>query len=74
MRGGEKRTIKLDLWDDEISIIEGGVMEMNQDVVITQLWDFCFLFELQTIETALTGDDPSLCSRRSHLVLTVYND
>ena len=54
------------LGDDEISVIQRGVMEVNEDVVVTQGWNVGFVVELEAVKAVFGLDSPLLGSRWCH--------
>ena len=43
---------------DEISIVKRGIVEMDQDIMITQLWELSILMELETVKAIFAGNSP----------------
>ncbi len=43
---------------DEISIVKRGIVEMDQDIMITQLWELSILLELETVKAIFAGNSP----------------
>ena len=55
--GGEEKVV----WycgDDEVSVVQRSVVEVDEDVVISEGWDVGFVVELETVEAVLALDSP----------------
>ena len=51
------------VWDDEISVVQGGAIDLDQDVVVAELWDWVLLVVLEFLKAVLAAiDDPGLGS------------
>lgn len=48
------------LGDDEISVVQGDVVEVDEDVVVTEGGDVGFLIEFEAVEAAFALDGPLL--------------
>ena len=54
------------LGDDEISVIERHVVEVNEDVVVAQFGNLCLLVEFEGIKSVCANDCPLLGRSRCH--------
>ena len=55
--GGEEQVV----WyfgDDEVSVVQRSVVEVDEDVVVSEGWDVGFVVELETVEAVLALDSP----------------
>lgn len=52
--GREKR--QADLGNDEVAVIERGIMPIDQNVVVAELGDWGRLGEFDILKSAFTGD------------------
>jgi len=41
------------LGDDKVTVVEGCVMEVDEDIVVTELWDFGLLVVFEAVEAVL---------------------
>ena len=48
--------------DDEISEVQRSVVEVDEDVMVTEGWDIGFVVELEAIEAILALNSPLLGS------------
>ena len=48
------------LWDYEISVVERNIVEIDEDVVVTESWDVGLFVELEAVEAAFALDGPLL--------------
>lgn len=49
--------------DDEISVVQGGAIDLDQDVVVAELWNWVLLVILEFLKAVLAAiDDPGLGS------------
>jgi hypothetical protein len=46
------------LRNDQVSIVQGNGIDLDEAVMISQLGDFCIFVEFQALETILTFDGP----------------
>lgn len=54
------------LRDAEIAIVERSVVEVDEDIMVTQLGYFCFLVKLKAVEAVLAREGPLVSSTWSH--------
>lgn len=59
-------SLDTDLGDDEVSIVERNVVEVNENVMLTQLGYLGLFIKLETVEAGLAGDGPLLRGCRCH--------
>lgn len=55
--GGEEKVV----WyfgDDEVSVVQRSIVEVDEDVVVSEGWDVGFVVELETVEAVLALDSP----------------
>ena len=48
------------LGDDKVSEIQRGVVEVDEDVVVTEGWDVGFFVELEAVEASVALNGPLL--------------
>ena len=54
------------LGDNQIAVIQGSRMEMNQDVTLAKFGDWSFLVKFKAFKPLFPLDDPLFGSRWSH--------
>lgn len=55
--GGEER-VAWYFGDAEVSVVQRSVVEVDEDVVVSEGWDVGFVVELETVEAVLALDSP----------------
>lgn len=49
--------------DDEVSVVQGGAIDLNQNLVVAELWNRVLLVVLEFLKAVLAAiDDPGLGS------------
>lgn len=49
--------------DDEVSVVQGRAIDLNQDIMVAELWNWVLLVVLELLEAVLAAiDDPGLGS------------
>lgn len=48
--------------NNEISVVQRSVVEVDEDVVVTEGWDLSFVVELEAVEATFALDSPLLGS------------
>ena len=48
--------------DNEVSVIQGSVVEVDEDVVVAQSRNLSFVVPFQAVKTVWAFDGPLLCS------------
>lgn len=48
------------LWDYEISVVQRNIVEIDEDVVVTEGWDVGLFVELEAVEAVFALDGPLL--------------
>lgn len=46
------------LGNDEVSVVQGNVVEVDEDVVVTKGWDVSLFVEFEAVESAFALDGP----------------
>ena len=54
------------LGDDEVSEIQRGVVEVDEDVVVTEGWDVGFFVEFEAVEASVALNGPLLSGGWCH--------
>lgn len=60
MKGG--REVVWHHGNNEISVVQRSVVEVDEDVVVTEGWDLSFVVELEAVEATFALDSPLLGS------------
>lgn len=62
--GGSRNGLELTyVWDDEVSVVQGRAIDLNQDIMVAELWNWVLLVVLELLEAVLAAiDDPGLGS------------
>lgn len=55
--GGEEKVVRY-FGDDEVSVVQRSIVEVDEDVVVSEGWDVGFVVELETVEAVLALDSP----------------